>query len=111
MRNAVGGPWSTSSTAATSASSCTLPAYSIFRTLPPRSTAGSPASLSIVAGMKLGLNFGYWGAGPREGVIEEARAAEALGFDSLWVAETWGSEAFVYSTWLAAHTSTIRIGT
>ena len=45
--------------------------------------------------MKLGLNFGYWGQGPRDGVIEEARAAEELGFDSLWVAETWGSEAFV----------------
>ena len=61
--------------------------------------------------MKLGLNFGYWGQGPREGVVEEARAAERLGFDSVWVAETWGSEAFVYSTWLAAHTSTIKIGT
>ena len=62
-------------------------------------------------GMKLALNFGYWSRGPRVGTIEEARAAERLGFDSLWVAETWGSEAFVYSTWLAAHTSTIKIGT
>lgn len=55
--------------------------------------------------------FGYWGAGPPAGFIEQAREAERLGFDSAWVAESWGNDAFTYAAWIAAHTSTIKIGT
>ena len=61
--------------------------------------------------MKLGVVFGYWGAGPRPGFVEEAQAAERLGYDSVWVAESWGNDAFTYAAWVAAHTSTIKIGT
>src|SRR5215831_6008164 len=59
--------------------------------------------------MKLGVVFGYWGASPRPGVIELARDAERLGYDSVWVAESWGNDAFTFGAWVAAHTETIKI--
>jgi len=61
--------------------------------------------------MKLGVVFGYWGASPRPGVIELAQDAERLGYDSVWVAESWGNDAFTFGAWVAAHTETIKIGT
>src|SRR2546429_645116 len=61
--------------------------------------------------MKLGVVFGYWGAGPRAGFVEEAQEAERLGYDSVWVAESWGNDAFTYAAYVAANTSTIKIGT
>ncbi len=39
--------------------------------------------------LKLGINLGYWGIGPRgEEALELVRAAEAAGFDSVWVADS-----------------------
>ena len=61
--------------------------------------------------MKLGLVFGYWGAAPPEGFVEKAQEAERLGYDSVWVAESWGNDAFTFGAWVAAHTETIKIGT
>lgn len=61
--------------------------------------------------MKLGLVFGYWGASPRPGFVEQAREAERLGYDSVWVAESWGNDAFTFGAWVAAHTETIKVGT
>ncbi|HEV8298311.1 MAG TPA: LLM class F420-dependent oxidoreductase [Acidimicrobiales bacterium] len=61
--------------------------------------------------MKLGLVLGYWGAQPRTDVITLSQEAERVGFDSVWVAESWGNDAFTYAAWIAAHTSTIKIGT
>ena len=43
--------------------------------------------------------------------VDEAQEAERLGFDSVWVAESWGNDAFTYAAWVAANTSTIKIGT
>src|SRR4029450_2179447 len=60
--------------------------------------------------MKLGGVFGYWGAGPRVGFVEEAQAAERLGYDSVWVAESWGNDAFTYAAYVAANTSRVKIG-
>src|SRR5437868_4543804 len=60
--------------------------------------------------MRLGLNFGYWGAGPADN-IRLAQEAERLGYDSLWTAEAWGSDAVTPLVWLAAHTERIRVGT
>jgi F420-dependent oxidoreductase-like protein len=37
--------------------------------------------------------------------------AEKLGFDSVWAAEAYGCDAVTSATWLAAHTSTIKVGT
>jgi len=40
--------------------------------------------------LKLGLHLGYWFATPPVGVAELVRAAEDLGFDSVWSAEAYG---------------------
>jgi F420-dependent oxidoreductase-like protein len=61
--------------------------------------------------MKLGMVLGYWAAAPPPDFIERAREAERLGFDSVWVAESWGNDAFTYAAYVAANTSTIKIGT
>jgi F420-dependent oxidoreductase-like protein len=61
--------------------------------------------------MKLGLMWGYWGQLPPPNVIETTQEAERLGFDSVWTAEAWGSDAFTPLAWIAGHTSTIKLGT
>ena len=61
--------------------------------------------------MKLGLVFGYWGAQPHPNFVPLSQEAERLGFDSVWVAESWGNDAFTFAAWVAAHTETIKIGT
>jgi F420-dependent oxidoreductase-like protein len=42
---------------------------------------------------------------------ELVRQAEKLGVDSAWCAEFWAGDAFTPLAYLAAHTSTIRLGT
>lgn len=61
--------------------------------------------------MKLGLMWGYWGQLPPPGLIELTQEAERLGYDSVWTAEAWGSDAFTPLGYLAGHTSTITLGT
>ncbi|WP_369214478.1 LLM class F420-dependent oxidoreductase [Streptomyces flavofungini] len=61
--------------------------------------------------MRLGLALGYWGRCPDLGHLALAQEAERLGYDSVWTAEAWGSDAFTPLTWIAAHTSRIRLGT
>ncbi|MFI6003984.1 LLM class F420-dependent oxidoreductase [Streptomyces sp. NPDC051366] len=61
--------------------------------------------------MRLGLALGYWGRGPDPAHLDLATEAENLGYDSVWTAEAWGSDAFTPLTWIAAHTSRIRLGT
>src|SRR5438876_7365150 len=61
--------------------------------------------------MRLGLNVGYWGLGlTNEDQLALVREAEAAGFDSVWAAEAYGSDAATVLAWLAANTSKIRIG-
>ncbi|MCH2170797.1 LLM class F420-dependent oxidoreductase [Myxococcota bacterium] len=61
--------------------------------------------------LRLGIQFGYWQASPPANFVEHAQEAEKLGFDSVWTAEAWGSDAFTPLTWLAAHTKRLRLGT
>ena len=61
--------------------------------------------------MKLGLSAGYWSSGPPAGVEEQIAAAEDLGFDSLWTAEAYGSDALTPLAWWGAKTSRIKLGT
>ncbi|MFJ8502975.1 LLM class F420-dependent oxidoreductase [Streptomyces avermitilis] len=61
--------------------------------------------------MRLGLALGYWGRGPDPSHLPLAQEAERLGYHSVWTAESWGSDAFTPLTWIAAHTSRIRLGT
>src|SRR3954466_7360894 len=61
--------------------------------------------------MKLGLNLGYWGIGPKgEEALEIVKAAEAAGYDSVWVAESYGSDVVSVLAWLAPQTETIKLG-
>lgn len=43
--------------------------------------------------------------------LDVVRLAESLGFHSVWAAEAYGCDAVTSATWLAAHTTTIGIGT
>ncbi|WNZ11918.1 LLM class F420-dependent oxidoreductase [Streptomyces sp. 11x1] len=61
--------------------------------------------------MRLGLALGYWGRGPSADHVPLAQEAERLGYDSVWTAESWGSDAFTPLTWIAARTSRIKLGT
>jgi F420-dependent oxidoreductase-like protein len=60
--------------------------------------------------MKLGLMLGYSGAEMKLPVALVQRA-EALGFDSVWTAEAYGSDATSPLAYLAAVTERIRLGT
>ncbi len=54
---------------------------------------------------------GYWGAGPPGGVEESIAVAESLGFDSVWTAEAYGSDALSPLAWWGAGTTDIKLGT
>jgi len=64
-----------------------------------------------VKDMKLGLQLGYWGAGPPPNAIELVAEAERLGFDSVWTAESYGSDALTPLAWWGARTEKVRLGT
>lgn len=61
--------------------------------------------------MKLGLQLGYWGAQPPTGTAELVAAAEEAGFDAVFTAEAWGSDAFTPLAWWGRETSRVRLGT
>jgi F420-dependent oxidoreductase-like protein len=61
--------------------------------------------------LKLGLNTGYWGAGPPHGVEEAIAAADELGFDSIWTAEAYGSDVLTPLAWWGSQTKNVRLGT
>ena len=66
----------------------------------------------MTADLKLGLQLGYWASKPPEhDWVALARQAEDLGYDSVWTAESWGSDVFTPLAYLAASTSRIRLGT
>jgi len=61
--------------------------------------------------LKLGLNLGYWGIGPAgEDALELVTAAEKLGYESVWAAESYGSDVVSVLAWLAARTTEINLG-
>ncbi|MBI4694962.1 MAG: LLM class F420-dependent oxidoreductase [Gammaproteobacteria bacterium] len=60
--------------------------------------------------MRLGLMVGYSGA-QLQLPLETIKEAERLGFDSVWVAEAYGSDAVTTASWILANTSTIKVGT
>ncbi len=61
--------------------------------------------------MKLGVNLGYAppGTNPAE-LVPIVHLAEALGYDSAWAAEAWGTDAVSVLGWLGASTTRIKIG-
>ncbi|MBV8480054.1 MAG: LLM class F420-dependent oxidoreductase, partial [Actinobacteria bacterium] len=61
--------------------------------------------------MKLGLNLGYASPGTNPAaLVPLAQEAERLGFDSVWAAEAWGTDAVTVLAWMAASTSRIKVG-
>jgi F420-dependent oxidoreductase-like protein len=61
--------------------------------------------------MKLGIQVGYWGLGMgAQEQLQVVQEAERLGYDSVWAAEAYGSDAATVLAWLAAGTSRIRLG-
>ena len=60
--------------------------------------------------MKLGLGIGYSGSKLRV-PIDRIKLAEHLGYDSVWTAEAYGSDAITPLAWIAAQTERIRLGT
>jgi F420-dependent oxidoreductase-like protein len=60
--------------------------------------------------MKLAIHMSYSGA-KLSIDTERLREAERLGYDSIWTAEAYGSDAVVPAAWIAAQTSRIHVGT
>ena len=61
--------------------------------------------------MKLGVNLAYvaMGVTPAD-QLRVAKEAEALGYDSVWAAEAYGSDAATMLAWIAGQTQTIKLG-
>ncbi|HBA35965.1 MAG TPA: LLM class F420-dependent oxidoreductase [Gammaproteobacteria bacterium] len=60
--------------------------------------------------MKLGLVLGY--AGGADGMnLALVKEAEALGYDSVWTSEAYGSDAVTAAAWVLAQTTKINVGT
>jgi F420-dependent oxidoreductase-like protein len=64
----------------------------------------------VVDNLKLGLMLGYWSA-KTDDATESVLAAEDVGFDTVWTAESYGSDAFTPLAWYAARTSRIKLAT
>ncbi|MFD0536837.1 LLM class F420-dependent oxidoreductase [Actinomadura luteofluorescens] len=64
----------------------------------------------MTAELKLGINVGYWQRDP-EDQTETVLAAERCGYDSVFTAEAYGSDAFTTLAWYGARTSRIKLGT
>jgi F420-dependent oxidoreductase-like protein len=61
--------------------------------------------------LRLGLSLGYWGGGPPARAAETIREADRLGFDSVWTAEAYGSDALMPLAWWGSATKRIKLGT
>src|SRR3954469_14898576 len=61
--------------------------------------------------MRLGVHIGYWGLGlTRQDQREIVQEAERVGYDSVWTAEAYGSDAATILGWIAAQTERIKLG-
>jgi F420-dependent oxidoreductase-like protein len=61
--------------------------------------------------LRLGLNIGYWAGGPPPAAAESVLEADRLGFDSIWTAEAYGSDALVPLAWWGSSTQKVKLGT
>ncbi|HSV05381.1 MAG TPA: LLM class F420-dependent oxidoreductase [Candidatus Binatus sp.] len=59
--------------------------------------------------MRFGLNVGYSGARMALN-MELIKEADRLGFDSVWTAEAYGSDAITPLAWIAAQTKRLKLG-
>jgi F420-dependent oxidoreductase-like protein len=61
--------------------------------------------------MKLGLQLGYWSAQPPADIDKRVLEAERLGYDTVFTAEAYGSDAYTPLAWWGSQTSRIKLGT
>ncbi|MFM8381121.1 MAG: LLM class flavin-dependent oxidoreductase, partial [Actinomycetota bacterium] len=61
--------------------------------------------------MKLGWHIGYWGRSMPAGVPATLSMIEGLGYDSVFTAESWGSDAISPLAWWGAGTTRLRLCT
>ncbi|KAA9153995.1 LLM class F420-dependent oxidoreductase [Amycolatopsis acidicola] len=61
--------------------------------------------------MKAGFSVGYWSSGPPANIERRLAEAEALGVDSFWTAEAYGSDALTPLAWWGSRTSKMQLGT
>src|SRR5215475_12649012 len=61
--------------------------------------------------LRLGLSLGYWAGGPPPGAAESVLEADRLGFESVWTAEAYGSDALLPLAWWGSQTEQIKLGT
>ncbi len=61
--------------------------------------------------LKLGLQLGYSGPGPPSDAGQLVAEAERLGYDSVWTAEAYGSDALTPLAWWGSRTTRVRLGT
>ncbi|MEP6480788.1 MAG: LLM class F420-dependent oxidoreductase [Rhodoglobus sp.] len=61
--------------------------------------------------MRIGYATGYWKSGPPAGALKAIRTAERLGFESIWTAEAYGSDAFTPLAWWGSRTTRVKLGT
>ncbi|TDI60823.1 MAG: LLM class F420-dependent oxidoreductase [Alphaproteobacteria bacterium] len=60
--------------------------------------------------MKLGVLIGYSGGSMDIG-LDHVKEAEAMGYESAWTAEAYGSDAVTPAAWVLANTTKIKVGT
>ena len=61
--------------------------------------------------MQLGVNLGYWDrSAAAHDMVAIAQEADRLGYDSVWVAEAYGSDAPSMLAWMGALTERIHLG-
>lgn len=61
--------------------------------------------------MKLGYNTGYWSKGPPKDALEIVLEADRLGYDHIWTAEAYGSDALTPLAWWGSQTTNLKLGT
>jgi len=61
--------------------------------------------------MRFGYNSGYWSSGPPAGALEAIQEADKLGFEHVWTAEAYGSDALTPLAWWGASTKNAKLGT
>src|SRR6059058_3892887 len=81
------------------------------RTPRPYAAARGSTTAGRTLAVKLGLHIGYWGLGlDAAQQLQLVQEAERLGYDSVWTAEAYGSDAATILAWLAGQTTSIRLG-
>ena len=61
--------------------------------------------------MKLGLGIGPFGPPGGERLVQLAKEAESLGYDTIWAPEIYGADCFTPLAWIGARTERIKLGT